>query len=101
LAGEATQPWVGVALPSFTSTRAPLKLAGVAGAPNSAVPNSNVPLTVPLAARAIFGARAIGTWSVTLSPVQASAPPTTAAWRWALVMAVQARPELLSKTKFE
>ena len=39
-AGEAWQLNVGVALPSLASTTLPLKLAGVAGGPNCAVPYS-------------------------------------------------------------
>ena len=96
LAGDAAQPSDGLALPSLTMTSVPLKLAGVAGAPNSAVPNANSPVTVPPPESASLGASAIGTWAPTLAPVQASPPPVAAATRWALVMSIQFMPETLS-----
>ena len=102
MAGEAAQPCDPVApLPSLTSTSWPLKLAGVASAPNSAVPYWNSPLAVPPAVSRTFGASAIGTWVATLAPVQTRPPPFAAATRWASVICDQAWPETLSNTKLE
>src|SRR5690606_21568438 len=100
-AGDGSQPKVGLALPSFTSTSSPLKFSGVAAAPNCAVPYWKVPETVPPAVSSTIGESTSGTWSSTWSPVQARPPPVAAATRSALVISTQVLSVLLSYTKLE